>query len=88
MKPNEFRQLAPADQWDLITMFEPVANRDDEYFNYELYMIDAMYVEAAYLKAGIKAQRANSEGKAGLRCFTSADTPLIPYLQQIEINID
>jgi hypothetical protein len=81
----EFKQLDELEQWQIVWDTEPIAFRDDEPFHYDLYQVDAFYVEVRYTK--FDDENETQILRTGLRSFVSTGEPLEPYLAHIKVDI-
>jgi hypothetical protein len=73
----QFKLLDEMEQIETVWSSVLLAIRNDGEFDYELYQIDAFYVELRYLKGG--------KAVSSLKTFANPDL-LHPYLDKIDIN--
>lgn len=73
----QFRTLDELEQWQVVWDMQPMLSRQDGENLFDLYQVDAFYVEARYMMP--------DNIKEGVRCFTTT-TLIEPYLNQVDIS--
>ena len=72
----QFRALDELEQWQVVWDIEPMLTRTEAGYRYDLYQVDAFYVEVKYRLPN---------NRISLRCFITTEL-LAPYLEQIDIS--